>query len=765
MRVLLFLVCAPLFATTYCVSNSGSDSNSGTATLPNCTGVVSAWQTIAKVNAQTFSPGDSILFQSGGIWRELLSVPSGSTGASIIFSSYGGTVQPIIAGSNLATSWSSNSNDGSSIFWDGFESGNTSAWTSLTDTGSKFSVESSIVLDGAFSAKITNANTTASYVKKTIVQPTGTAWSSGFLVKPDASFSIAAASGTCVQIGELDNTSWGMIFQPAICNNGSGLFWAITRNRPSFTTLTTTTAVTPGTTYAVVITSTNIGSSTLGTYGMTVNGVSVYSATGLDLSSTQAEYEPDTFNLGVWSSNASSPAGNLYFDDGWVGLTANAGVPNTWSSSISTQPNSVYFNAVRGTPEASVAAIVADKQWFWSASKLYAFGAVNPNTTYPSEIEVPQRDYAVDVELSGITLSGIQVEYANQSGIRVATYTSPSNISNDTVTNCTALDNYQHGIWSNTGSFNLTGLTFSRNVVIGNGLAGIYVDAASPNTITNPYVGFNSATMNAWRTDILEYAGIDVWSQGAMGLIVEYNTSFNNNPTVSHNTGHGIHITQGANGDVIRYNTVYSNTNGIDLQTESNALAYFNVSYSNVEAGIQVENATVSTNGIYQNTVYGNFNGIIVDSFTPTAGGVTNNLIKNNLSTGNTNQQFQAYNGGENDGTNGSGNVYTYNGFGPQASNFIQWAASTNYSTYSAWESAAGNCGTPGCSHSMQSNPLFVNAVSGDFRLSSGSPAIAAGVFISGVSTSNPPNIGALGVVGPSLLQGASTMAGKTVTQ
>jgi hypothetical protein len=92
--------------TTYCVANSGSDSNSGTATGANCTGTVSAWQTIAHVNAQHFSPGDSILFQDGGIWREELIPPSsGSSGSPITFGSYGSGVQPIINGSDVISSW------------------------------------------------------------------------------------------------------------------------------------------------------------------------------------------------------------------------------------------------------------------------------------------------------------------------------------------------------------------------------------------------------------------------------------------------------------------------------------------------------------------------------------------------------------------------------------------------------------------------------------------------------------------------------------
>src|ERR1019366_4178110 len=88
----------------------------------------------------------------------------------------------------------------------------------------------------------------------------------------------------------------------------------------------------------------------------------------------------------------------------------------------------------------------------------------------------------------------------------------------------------------------------------------------------------------------------------------------------------------------------------------------------------------------------------------------------------------------------GSGNVYSYNAFGPPATKFITWGES-NYSTYTAWETTTGNCGTPGCSHSVQSDPQFVNASAAQFWLQSGSPAIGAGTNLG-----SPYNIGLLPV-------------------
>ena len=93
------MAACPARALTYYVSNSGNDSNSGTSNQ-------SPWKTVEKVNSYSFAPGDEILFQCGGIWRELLEpVVSGTASNPIVFGSYGAGAPPIISGSDLITTW------------------------------------------------------------------------------------------------------------------------------------------------------------------------------------------------------------------------------------------------------------------------------------------------------------------------------------------------------------------------------------------------------------------------------------------------------------------------------------------------------------------------------------------------------------------------------------------------------------------------------------------------------------------------------------
>jgi hypothetical protein len=86
--------------TNYYVKNSGKDNNTGLSDAL-------AWQTISKVNASSFNPGDTIFFKKGDVWREALTIPSsGTLGHYIVFTSYSIGAKPQIFGSTQAGGWS-----------------------------------------------------------------------------------------------------------------------------------------------------------------------------------------------------------------------------------------------------------------------------------------------------------------------------------------------------------------------------------------------------------------------------------------------------------------------------------------------------------------------------------------------------------------------------------------------------------------------------------------------------------------------------------
>lgn len=104
MKKLLYII--PLFltffahATNYYISNAGNNSNNGTSTS-------TTWLNITKVNATTFSPGDSILFKRGDTFTGgLITGANGTSLAPIVYGAYGAGSLPIITGFTTASGFS-----------------------------------------------------------------------------------------------------------------------------------------------------------------------------------------------------------------------------------------------------------------------------------------------------------------------------------------------------------------------------------------------------------------------------------------------------------------------------------------------------------------------------------------------------------------------------------------------------------------------------------------------------------------------------------
>ena len=88
-------ITAPANNTYYVDASAGNDNNDGRSQIK-------AWQTIAKINASSFSPGDEILLKRGETWREELDVPSaGSASMPILFGAYGEGSAPRITGAGV----------------------------------------------------------------------------------------------------------------------------------------------------------------------------------------------------------------------------------------------------------------------------------------------------------------------------------------------------------------------------------------------------------------------------------------------------------------------------------------------------------------------------------------------------------------------------------------------------------------------------------------------------------------------------------------
>jgi len=107
---LLLIVCTYGQTIYYVDKDKGADGNNGTT-------VATPWETVAKINGESFSAGDAIYFRTDDTWREILTIPSsGSAGSPITFSSYDSAAvplygtdcvgeQPIINNSILTSTW------------------------------------------------------------------------------------------------------------------------------------------------------------------------------------------------------------------------------------------------------------------------------------------------------------------------------------------------------------------------------------------------------------------------------------------------------------------------------------------------------------------------------------------------------------------------------------------------------------------------------------------------------------------------------------
>ena len=95
LTVVLLSPFACLGQSTYYVSPDGSDSADGLT-------LGTAWRTAAKVNATSFAPGDQILFEREGLWRETLQPASDGTVAEpIVFGAYGSGDKPRFSGADV----------------------------------------------------------------------------------------------------------------------------------------------------------------------------------------------------------------------------------------------------------------------------------------------------------------------------------------------------------------------------------------------------------------------------------------------------------------------------------------------------------------------------------------------------------------------------------------------------------------------------------------------------------------------------------------
>jgi parallel beta-helix repeat protein len=566
--------------TTYYVDSVGGlDSNSGTDSgYP--------WQTVAKVNASSFNPGDSVLFKRGDVWREELTVSSSGTAGNLItFGAYGSGAMPIINGTNIVTRWSQSTSGVTEI-----QSSTSNSTRSFRDSLSH------TWLAQGFTVGATGWNlaTTAFSLDK-VGSPTGNIWVEIWSSSSSLPGSlIANGISTYVDVSTVVGGSY---------------------NLQTFT-FPTPPALSANTQYFAVLKG-----------DFTIKSSS-YVATHINTTDPYTGGLACIWNGTTWAGYSQDQTFNV--------ISTSTPIPNVYQATVTTQPLQVFFNGTLGTPVASIRAITSPNAWFWSSNVLYAYSTSNPSTAFTNPgIEASIRTSAIYmsgksyVVINGIQAGGSNAQYSGQIYIKGG--------SNDTVENCTLFYILDRGIEAINGGYH----TFTNNIIAGDsGISGtssegIYIYQSSAftggSTVSNNTIHDKSGT------------GISIWSQTSdqviNGVTIYGNTLYNNAYS-------GLYLMNADNG-VIYNNTAYNNTGegyGIALSGSQNSLVYDNTTYGNklngIATGQSVSNRGCNNDKIYQNNVYGNGSsmgtgaaGIYLGVNSPNTQ-VYNNVVYNNNYTG-----------------------------------------------------------------------------------------------------------------------------------
>ena len=105
--ILVLFVVTPASANTYYLSSTSGDD---TRTAEQAQHSATPWKTLYKLNAyfSNLHPGDSILFQKGGVFSGPLRIgQSGTSGQPIVFSTYGSGSMPVVSGLSKLAGWTS----------------------------------------------------------------------------------------------------------------------------------------------------------------------------------------------------------------------------------------------------------------------------------------------------------------------------------------------------------------------------------------------------------------------------------------------------------------------------------------------------------------------------------------------------------------------------------------------------------------------------------------------------------------------------------
>jgi hypothetical protein len=420
-------------------------------------------------------------------------------------------------------------------------------------------------------------------------------------------------------------------------------------------------------------------------------------------------------------SDILSSGWTLYSGNVWKHAFAPSNVNHPW----------VFFNGVAGghnggNPQSSISGITATNEWYWDGSStLYVYSTSNPATAFTNP----------------------GVEATTRIGVRapIQSYVTFQNLNvRKTSGNCFDMYQVNHGsvLNSTTSYCGERGIAFYNNAdyaIVGSNRvsysaeSGISVDNSS-----YAQIYLNDTSHSGVLVDDSE--GIGVWGDSG-GNYIYFNYSHDNNDQTGPAGIRGIELdtitppnVNYAHDNIATRN----NASGIIVETSQNQMVWNNLSYNNAHgvggnccvSGIKDNDG--AGNMFYNNTTAGNeFSELQVTNI----GGV-GPIVENNIFAATSTEQGAIVT----NGSTGTAGTYDYN---------LLYGTTPLFSFGGTWFSATTFYPSTGKGeHDVYASPLFTSTPNSylqslGFGLSSGSPAIGKGIYISGVSTTNPPNLGA----------------------
>ena len=392
----------------------------------------------------------------------------------------------------------------------------------------------------------------------------------------------------------------------------------------------------------------------------------------------------------------------------WTG----AGSANVWRAPLSTLPNQVFFDQVRGTLESAVQNLDRPMEWCWSSGTLYIYAASDPDGLYhnpgieasvrPSTrayglIHIKDREY-VTVEGIGasqsysfgiyikpvgryITVNDCEVSHSLDGGI-VVPQSGGTAASQVTLLNCIVHHNnsgfkegdpgvatYHEGVTME----GIDGFTIRGCRVYQNYMEGLNVKRGGRNGVIENCVLYANGLIN-------------IYEEGASNIEIRYNRIYD----CTYNAGieFGLETSTYGNDNItVHHNLFWGNSGGVSFWAAG---------------GITAQTSNIR---IHNNTFCNNEFGVHWKS------GATNHYSGTNSITDNIFWQSRSTNYGIKDDTTGDQGISrTSVGF-----NVFQQGANTD---------------TTGTNARVVTDPGLANASANDFHLRSGSPCIDAGTNV-----------------------------------